>query len=277
MWLVAEKSDPKAIEDFGARFPQYRSELGKRLALVRNLRGAKAQHSAPAVRPAFNPAVRFTPSPARFFGFGIAAGVAAISIASYYVVNSRSAAPAPIVKAPVESTGKELISKPGPAMRKENLILPKEYRYKEIPPISTAHDPALDHMPIEYGPAAEKAKPETAKDVDIRKAPLITALLMIAESNKIKLTLAPNLPNPNISVAYKGMSAKAMIKDLSAKYGVVAMDEGDNEILLLPKGAQPPADGHPSPKPDSPSADNSNSPSAPTGHALPMISGDKGL
>lgn len=271
MWLVAEKSDAKAIEDFGVRFPQYRSELGKRLALVRNLRGAKAQHLPPAVKPAFHVPIRITPSPAKFFGMGIAVGVAAISVASYYVFASRGHAAAPIAGPVVETTSRPQMSKPGPATPKQNLFLPKEYRYKEIPQVDTRHDPALDHMPIEYGPAAAQAHPEKGKDVDIRKAPLMTVLLMIAESNKIKLTLAPNLPNPDVTVSYKSMGAKAMIRDLTSKYGIVAMDEGENSMILMPKSSAPPET---STAPESSKTEAVTTPAA-SKNALPNVLAEK--
>ena len=88
MWGVAESADPEAIAQFGARYPDCRIELARRIAMVESLKSAGKRAAAGMTPPSFEPR---TPQvvPLRP-GMWLAAAVALVGLAyGSYVVTSK--------------------------------------------------------------------------------------------------------------------------------------------------------------------------------------------
>src|SRR5436309_489900 len=96
MWVLAESGDRSAIDDFESRFPDLKFELAKRVAMLRNLRGAKPAVAA-SIRPAFQPRASNGSVSLRkpWAVGGMLLGFAALAAASYYVTSMAMAPRAP--------------------------------------------------------------------------------------------------------------------------------------------------------------------------------------
>jgi hypothetical protein len=217
MWTLAEKPDSSAIEDFERRYPEYRYELGRRLAAVRGLRGLKTSPASQSV-PAFRPRERTPVSQPRWVVLGAGAlALAAFGFATY--------------------TGITLVGQQSRSIQAKTDVPPvvqaeaPKRRVTEVPappPPVAAPNPAPAPAPA---PQPAFRRPQ---NLEMQGAPLVTALEMIAAQAGLKLVTAPGMPNPAVNLAYQGWTPIEMLKDLGRQYAFTAFDQGDGTILVVP-------------------------------------------
>ena len=219
LWAVAEAGNPQSVLEFEARYPQYRLELFRRLAMVKDLRGGKAPQTSSHI-PLFVPkeAKPFVSSRAVF-----AAGtliLAAVGLASYTV--STALWPAakrnsePKLERPVAIRFDSPLRKPE---------LPIEKPKPDAPPAVPLHpDTQGAEVPAYLRP----------QDLKIARASLSDALRLIAQQGGLNLVLAPGMPNPDIAVEYHQQSVIEMLQDLGKQYAFSAFDQHDGSVVIIP-------------------------------------------
>lgn len=233
MWLVAEDGDPRAVADFEARFPDYRLELAKHIAMISELRGAKRQVRPPDHIPKFVPRHQVTRPVYGRATFAMAALVlAAVGLASYSVsvaLLGRGGEPAPVRELPVVQT----------TTPKE----PQVTRTDSLVPVPTPNDnqvpqsrPTPDPDPLD--------KPIT---VQVEQASLSDALQMIASSAGVRLEVAPGLEDELVALNYQGMSAASIFADLGRRYDFTAFPQERGVVLIVPARKHGPEDENSSP------------------------------
>lgn len=242
LWTLAETGSAQAVEEFEARYPQYRYELGRRMTMVRGLKGEKVRAEKAQAIPTFRP--RPLPSRAnpRALAWTGALVLAALAAASYTLTTTLSAPPEPRPDprpAPVAQTEvKPAPAPPEPAPHRSSVVenAPK-------PP------PETDETPDDVKPDATPAylRPQTVK---MKRAPLVDALKVIAMQGGLKIVMGPGMPNPDIAVDYEGKNTIEILQDLGRQYAFTPFDQGDGSVLIIPArddGAPAkPADGaHP--------------------------------
>ncbi len=214
MWTVAEGGDLAAIDDFERRFPQFKGELGTRMAMVRGLKQSK-----PPVREA-SPIPRFvarerTSQPAqrrRVFTVAALGGLAMVAFAAYAVVaNLPKPEPLPAPKSGIVAPQVE----PEP----EDSLSGNRDRERET--IKPTNPPVV--MPW-----------DTRKSVTINDAALEDVLKLIAETCSLKIELAPGMPKPIVSVRYQDKTGLEMLKDLGRQYGFTPLEQEPGEVLIIP-------------------------------------------
>lgn len=231
MWLVAEDGDPKAIDEFGLRYPDLRSEMSRRLQMVRQLRGAKQTHSLIAQIPRFEaPAARSAGMPGRL-AWGIAAvALAALGFASFQVSRSFLSSPKP------------------------RHIEPSSSIESPLGPVSQSQIPPRTQAPVEPTPSTVFQQPPTTKDVPVSatrvtikesRVRLLAAIERIARLCSLQIEIAPGMPNPEIVMDYNRMTGLEMLQDMGPRFGFTALEEGSGKLLIVPvlEGESSPPEG----------------------------------
>jgi hypothetical protein len=235
MWAVAEANDPKALDDFEARYPMYRYELGKRLSMLRGLRGARPTEAVRVFEPRYA-----TSSPLRprwVYAVG-ALCLASLAVASYFgtaLMLPRNPKPiaAPLVRIdpPRVDGGVEYVPAP-------------ENPTPQVVPVR----PRID--PVPQTPAYLKPQ-----NLQLDEAPLQTALQLLAAQSGLRIEFAPGMANPKISIDYRGQSAIEILKDMGEQFGFTAFDQGDRSVLVVPAVEKEPLTTSPKRRPE-PSEDH---------------------
>lgn len=214
LWLVAESNDPNAVADFNGRFPEHSLELGKRIAMVRDLKGAGKCVAADAVAPRFYAPRNLPSQPLRFRWALGAVALACLGFASYFFASQALS---------TRSAGKE-----APAAINE----PK-------PPVTvTYHGPSYE--PPKYDPnsptPAQQEIPNYLKPQTVASAgvTLSEALEIIARTCSLELEVAPGVVEKEVSVNYAGMTGFEMLEDLGPRCGFTSFDEGNGKVLIIP-------------------------------------------
>lgn len=214
LWLVAESADPHAVADFSNRFPEHALELGKRIAMVRDLKGAGARATHEAVPPRFRaPAHPAGPRPRFVWALG-AAALACLGVASYYLASRAFAGSAPEPKGTV-SQGQPLT--------------PETVTYR-----GPSYDPpkADPNSPTPAEPEiAAYLKPQSVSSAGIT---LSEALEIIARTCSLKLEVAPGVNEKQVSINYANMTGFEMLEDLGPRCGFTSFDEGSGKVLIIP-------------------------------------------
>lgn len=216
MWILAERNDPKAIEEFGNRFPDLRTELVKRLEMVRSLRGM-----SDGVRPDRIPEFQLRgPEPVaaspRVIGVGLGLIAAALALGTYAVVTNRPLprsvpVPTPIsTELPAPTPGVVYSDNlpnntPSPQPVRETPVMPTD-----IPAYAQIQDFFFDHTK------------------------LAEAVRMIANAAHLRVEIAPGLPDIEITTSYPQVTPVDALKQLGTDYGFTPFAEEDGHVLILP-------------------------------------------
>lgn len=251
MWTVAEGSNPHAVDDFEARFPDLKAELSKRVKLLSGLRSAKSLY-VPAVRPAFTPHLlasrrqRFT-KPAlvgAMLLLGAVLAVATFSVASF--IGTREAEKAYKQESIDMHNGACIPATPG----KFNPSTARSYQAR--PATSTTGAPSVPDVPQSQGqnaPASESSANTSQAaqgalsapnddlspvQVKLLQVPLSQALQFVGSKAGLQVELAPGMPNPTVDVDYSNMSAASILRAMGAKYGFRALNQGQGKVLAVP-------------------------------------------
>ncbi|MBX3119334.1 MAG: hypothetical protein KF784_09725 [Fimbriimonadaceae bacterium] len=218
MWAVAESGDMTAVENFEARYPVHKYELGKRLAMVRALKSSKPENSAiltQRFRPTQAP-VRLTRH--RLSWVPVAALLSALASAAFfggmYVFNPKS--DKPNTSAPVATT--ERFDGSGNTL---------EYR-QNTPPTTNVQP---NQPNLQTPPPVQMEGRYTVKLEDVG---LVSALEMIGLQCNADVQVAPGFENPTITVDYKDMTIGEILADLGQKFGFTPLKQGGREYLLIP-------------------------------------------
>lgn len=220
MWAIAEKPDDDAIAEFGQRFPDYRQELGKRLSMVRALKGAKA--GVPSMAPRSwqaDRAVRPVANGSRL-GWALAfAALAAVAFASYAGFSALAT--------------RQMELPPVPTVPTAPPSLPDRIVYRETP---RPNNPAPHVTPQQERPRPPWEQPIS---VQMEGVPLEVALQAIAQKGGLRLEIAPGLSDVLIVLDYRETRPMDILRDMGPKFGFTALPQAQNEVLIVPVVADP--------------------------------------
>lgn len=228
MWLVAESTDPTAIEDFQNRYPTYQGELIKRIRAVRALKEAgKAPVSQPPVfvKPA-SPI-----KPFRWWAAGVA--FAALSVVAFGAWR---------MMPPSYDHQTSGANNPGPVINTQHVRgpdqSPNDTRTQFTNEESQSANNAMPQAPVQQKPVEDEMPfyPEDSRtSVTLEMAPLHAAIHAIAASGNYTVTIAAGTPNPEVKVNFENMTPFEMLKQLGDEYAFVPVIDGQNAILIIPK------------------------------------------
>ena len=220
MWAIAERPDDAAIDEFGQRFPNYRQELGKRLAMVRALKGAKsAATSMPDTGWRPNRVSWHRATGTRFGWVLAGAGLAAVAFASYAGFSLLST--------------RQIEIPPTPALPSAPPAVPDRIVYRETPrpPVPPPQ------------PAPRQAQPrppwEQPISVQMEGVPLEVALQAVAQKGGLRLEIAPGLSDVLIVLDYRESRPIDILRDMGPRFGFTALPQGQNEVLIVPVLPEP--------------------------------------
>lgn len=221
IWAVAENADHGAIQDFENRYPEYRYELGKRIAMVRALRVSKPAAASPMIASHFRP----TPQPARpTFGRWrwVPASIALTALAAAaFFGGMRYFSPKAVQKTSAATTVQNY---PETNTTSGNSI---DYRHDQQPPIVNSTPDKTVETPV--------TPPERRFAIKLEDIGLVEALNAIGMQTSADLQIAPGFPNPQVAtLAYDGLTLEEILNDLGRHYGFTAMKQGPGEYLLIP-------------------------------------------
>lgn len=228
MWLVAEEQDPRAIEEFGDRYPHLRAELSQRLEMVRGLRGAKVVGARSTI-PAFS--LRNGPARSGWATAGLATAaclvLALVGYAGYRSSQSAAGAVEP-------SRSDEPLVRPAPDQRGDG----------HAPHQRT---PVLD----EPEPTAAPTGAEAPKGSDVKVSPKLSvklnapsieeALQALAKQAKVKFTIAPGMPEHEVAADFFDETLANILERLGSAHGFTALEQEEGHYLVIPARPEAPS------------------------------------
>ena len=229
MWTLAEERNERAIDEFGNRHPELRSELVHRINMVKGLRGAKNGDSK-VVReiPRFVPKdARPTKVKAQGPTFVIGGLVLAAIAAAAYTITTLLAPEPRLHPGDVTVVHQTPVSAPP---TNNTITPPAPNTIQQPPPVNLK--PLSEPDPVVTGLTAEAAKKPQILRVD--GSPLLTVIDMMGQISGTKIMAAPGMPNPMVQVDYQGLTTMQMLQDLGHKYGFTPLDQHDGSILVVP-------------------------------------------
>ncbi|MCC7435467.1 MAG: hypothetical protein IT363_12340 [Methanoregulaceae archaeon] len=224
MWTIAESADVAAADDFERRFPEWKPELESRMAMVRGLRHARPPVVAPTpVIPKFVP--RATPSPApRRLGWVTALSATAVIAFGSFLWVSLNPPPPP---ADPSSQGEQLNPPGPPAAGMPEQVNPDDPQ--------AAQSTSPSGQPTVPPPTERVIMPwEHRHDLSIADASLVDVLNLIGDITKLKIEIAPGMPNPMINVSYTQRTGMEMLVDLGREYGFTPLEQARGSVLIVP-------------------------------------------
>ncbi|AIE87872.1 hypothetical protein [Fimbriimonas ginsengisoli] len=218
MWTIAEDGNHGAADEFVQRYPLYREELLRRRETVSRLKTSGKRVKSETI-PKFVPteSIRTAPAP-RQVAIVSALVLAALAAASYTITSLAAPPPKP-----------EQILAPGGSSPSN--VAPKLEPRKPESPIAKSNPDTSEAVVSHQTQTPEYLKPQT---LVLKKAALVDALRLIASQAKVRIEIAPGMPNPTIALEYRDTNAIEMLKDLGSKYGFTPFDQGDGSIVVYP-------------------------------------------
>lgn len=215
MWALAEEPTPEALEEFQRRYPQHVGELGKRIAMVRSLKGSQPAGKPP---PPFQPRSVAEPPRRWSLAMAFASVLLALCVASYLAASwylSRSVAtPEPRLEQPLVAPPQlpEVVYAPPRRFEAPQPALPSS-ETEQLPPLS----------------------------VRLRDVPLSQALKAIAAQAGLRVTLAPGFERLDTMVDVELTDTKPMdaFAILGQRHGFTAFYQGNREVLVIPATPSP--------------------------------------
>lgn len=227
MWSIAESGDVAAADDFERRFPEWKVELESRIAMVRGLK-----HAKPASRPVTPEIPRFVPKPKpaqapQRMGWVVAlSATAVLAFSTFIYVYLKPPEPVPIQT--TEPTAKTQSTT-------------DDWTTDELPSEPQAANPSASgagSQPQPQTPPPVTMPWEHRHDLAIEGAPLVDVLSLIGDVTKLKVEIAPNMPNPTVTVTYTQRTGMEMLNELGRQYGFTALDQGKGSVLIVPATAE---------------------------------------
>lgn len=222
MWAAAESGDPRAVDEFGQRYPAYRSELVKRVAMVRSLRTARPWVDAPPFRPSAHVQHR---QPRRSWALVAAGGLAFATVAFASIATWQRTFPATHRTAMVEPIA---VSKPD--LPHAKAVQPHESTGEmHVVPKDVPND-----VPTNPEPIVAIAPFERPVTVSHERVSLVGLMRELALQARVKLIVAPGFQDQMVEARYAGVPFLQAMQDLGQNFGFTPMVQGDNEILAIP-------------------------------------------
>jgi hypothetical protein len=215
MWTLVEDGDPRAVEEFGQRFPELRPELGKRLAVMRDLRGARSSLGRRGTPPHFEPPLPGEGSRLKPAWAGAALFVLAVAaFASYALTRTMIATPRANPQAPP--------TQPADSGSQNDFV------HQPLPKPNSTEPPQPDETTRVPGPYQQKFS------LKIDRAPLLDAIQTVAQRSGMQVQIAPGMDNPDVAVEYTEMTGMEILVDMGKQMGFTSFYEGDGNVLILP-------------------------------------------
>lgn len=221
MWEVAENETPELMDDFAARYPEHKQELLRRIKMVRGLKGARPKSAKPRAvfkpRPYQPPKVTMSPWAAG----GIAAALIVTGVLAGIGVQTiffPSPAKTLAVKQPA-------VADDGPDLERSTWI--------PAPPVQSQSSDS-------QAPPKQVETPGPVAPMDMRitvineRARLSQILNEVAVKAGIRIQAAPGMPEVDVAVEYRDLSAIAILNDLGRTCGFTPLRQTDVEALLIP-------------------------------------------
>lgn len=231
MWFLAESGDLAAIAEFRKRFPDLEPELLRRQSVVRGLKGAKptTAASAPVGFELRDNVVEYGKPANRLVWAMAGAAIVALGVASYLVtVRMTSPSVAQKPAAPVGATGPGRVDQPGADF--DSGVRPTVITPEPVPDQKSTLGPG-DEPPIRDNARALWERPQT---IILEESPLYDALQAIANQTGLSLEIAPNTPNPTVSISFENVNGIDMIRELGKAHGFTPLDQGGGRWLIVP-------------------------------------------
>jgi len=236
MWEIAEADSPDAVEEFGNRYPEYRSELVKRLYAVRGLKGAKPLASPRRFEPKQHMTSHPLPQNTRWATVGV---VALLAVTLVFAGLTVAKVTENLNKKPAQS----VVQNEPPAIPYVTPMQPVPEGSK--PPVNHPEDkPAIP--PDSVPPATAEDRFERLVTLNEPKVHLHDALNKLGKQAGLRLVLAPGLPNPLVVIQYDNARASVVLKDMGQNFGFTALPQDDKTALIVPaveRNAKPEAPG----------------------------------
>ena len=235
LWDIAESHDPKAIDEFGQRFPHLRTELGKRLRMVESLKTArsKVKNNIPQFK-------HQKPVPRTKSALLIAAwALALLALASASFLITKLA-----INGPQKVTSSQSLISTEQAPKKKNINNQRErngtnlYSKSELPPNGSG-TPSVTGGGA--GNAQESTQVQKANSshnhlisMRLHNVPLQTAIDAVAISGHFSVQFAPGLSNPKVNMSYTDSPAIDVLKDLGQTFNFTPIRQSKHFYLLIP-------------------------------------------
>lgn len=219
MWTVAEENNDSAIQEFGDRYPQYRSALEKRLLTVKGLKSAKKPTEPRPVSPKFVPKERLAPDTSSWIR-NVAVGLGLLALAALAFVITSLVTPEP----------KSEMSTEIPATSAENPA--------SSPAITGNPRPSVPiPKPIQVPePTDERANVATTRRISlsVKGATLRTIFALIEKEAKIRIVAPDSMQDAVVDASYRDMSPMEILSTMGQLYNFTALDQYDGSVVILP-------------------------------------------
>lgn len=236
MWALADTPEPNALDEFERRYPAYVGELGKRIDMVRRMRGTPLKPDRSRPVPPFRPVPTQSdwsrPLTAAAFGLVLLALATASYFATRWYLRQEAPNPVPVVEQP---------SLEPPSVPEVVYAPPRRF---EAP-----------------RPAEPKSETERLAPMSVRLegVPLSAALRAIAEQAGLRLVLAPGFDRIEATVDVDLAEVRPMeaFEMLGRRHGFAAFYQGNREVLVIPaapsglaaSASEPPGEDRPAQRP----------------------------
>ncbi len=236
IWALAEENNQRAMDEFVARNPQYKTELTKRLETVRGLRLGKATGSKQSSPPVFRP-TQINQQVNTNLRWAVG-GMLSVAIA-FAIYTAYSFSQLRTVKQTVQPISRipQVSSIPSPLVQyeKPKLLQPEPEKHTEPGEGDVLPDP----------PTPTYLKPKTVKWRDVR---LVSALKLLAAESNLKLVIAPGLVDQPIDVDFQDETTLDILRELGKTYGFTPVEQGEGEVIVYPvRDTGVPIGGSPTP------------------------------
>jgi hypothetical protein len=226
MWLVAEEATPAAMEDFVARFPDLRSELMKRVEMVRSLRGAGGgKQAVREALPHFQPRITTKVDTTSRLG-SVAAIITAVAIIClgtlYLAFRPREVRVIPDPK-PIS------IDLPTASPSTMPTVTP-------TPSPTTMPTPGPSPSPSETPGLPAYLTPTRFAFMNSK---LAAAIRTVCVAGELKVTIEPGLPDIEITREWPEATPIDVLKEMGTDYGFDAFETAPGQIQIVPKKDKP--------------------------------------
>jgi len=239
MWLLAEQREPSAVESFLVRYPDLRPELLRRMRLVQEMKGLKAEIPVPSSLPAFQPTASAPQRASRWWVAPVAAfGLLTAGYASFLVTRASVATSTPM-PAQVQPAPPVTQTVPHPAN-----VAPVPATQPHTSPVQTPQE----STPLILGPGdvAPIVKPNYSdrllKPVEVTAENLASQTVVnnILGQVGLRPVFGPGMTNELVNLEAHGVPASDALKELGEKAGFTFFDQQDGSVLILPAVDQKP-------------------------------------
>lgn len=225
MWTVAESGDDMAIEQFGERYPELRSEMLKRIGMLRELKASRPNPAFSNTPPRFVPPVRSSGwSMPRWSWVFAPILLAGLAFGSFQVATKYLAGPSKEQKSDVAKFDVNGFNDPN--------ILQKQ---REPDPNLSVSGPKVGPIKdnaevVEGGPIYERPL-----DLQAENTTLIATLNVIQRKSGLRIERAPGFQDFQISMKYVGLMPIQILQDLGRNFGFSVFEQQPGHVLLIPE------------------------------------------